>query len=403
MNPTVLILVSDITTRTGGSASLMDVAQTCFHLGFRVKIGIANGRLRYLVKRVLRLSPSTPIGCRNVLTVPREYISEGQQPRFNLIGTLLRWMESRPRRFRGVLRQASLVVDGGLLTLDSIQRVRNETDSAILLNHAGSPTAVAHAWSKICRYPEKHKVIDGYRKLCGASDTVLFQSPDQADDFTALTGLSKRWASVLRPTTNEVNVLASNQQRSPYTHGRFVVVCVGSIQPRKQQVHALETFARVADDHPRTELHFVGGLSNTNYTKKLLEYIEDLKIANRVFVHGHRNDHLRFMAHADVLLQSSESEGVSRVLREAMLLRLPIVSYAISGTAGTLEPDRDALLARPNDIDDLSRQLRRIIESDTLRHTVMNSAFKRYLLQHSYAKYACSLRDLVIELTNRTQ
>ena len=50
-----------------------------------------------------------------------------------------------------------------------------------------------------------------------------------------------------------------------------------------------------------------------------------------MYTYGFRRDYLNFIAHADVLIQLSDKEGFSRVLREAMYLGVPIVTFRIEG------------------------------------------------------------------------
>lgn len=382
---------------------MLDLATTLHTMGFRVTIAVANGAVRRLIKVIAGRSPRIPIPARQIVTLPLRFIAESQRPVYGVAGSALRQLEDGERRFRRELQRADVVVDGGMLFHQSLTGLRQQSNARYILNHAGSPLHISESWADAGKYPAGIDARCGYRDFCGKYDAVLFQAPDQIQEYHDVIGKTTDHAKLVRPSCNESTVLAAGRQPSPYREGRIPIVLVGTIQPRKQQVVAIKAFERIAQEFPHAELHIVGGVSNEPYARTVKRTIQSSEAEDRIHIHGHRNDYLMYMAHARILLQSSKSEGVSRVLREAMLLRLPIVSFAISGTTGTLQAHTHAFLADPDDTSGLADQLALALRRDEDRAKRAQAAFEQYLLGHSYAAYASSVLSLMDSLLPTTE
>lgn len=226
-----------------------------------------------------------------------------------------------------------------------------------------------------------------YVKFCQRFDGILFQAKDQAAECIQRGGMINDRCYVLPPTTAENEVLSSKQRKSPFTKNRKHIVYVGSVQPRKAQDIAIKSFSILAKQNDFVDLHLVGGGLETNYGKQLRTLSSNLNLNNRIYFHGHRKDYLRYMAHSDIILQSSKAEGVSRVLREAMLFKVPIVATSISGTRSILEAEQDALLVESGNKKAIAQSLQKIISDNVLSQKLTSNAFKKYLLNHSSSAY----------------
>ena len=104
------------------------------------------------------------------------------------------------------------------------------------------------------------------------------------------------------------------------------------------------------------------------------------------------------MHHADILVQTSQAEGVSRVLREAMFMRLPIVSFDISGTRDILINDREALLVRPNDTVAMSHSIATLLSDKSRSQSLCKAAFEKYQRRHSRLVYSAKLQNMIQDI-----
>ena len=97
---------------------------------------------------------------------------------------------------------------------------------------------------------------------------------------------------------------------------------------RKGQ-HLIKYLAEFSSkSNEKVNYHIVGNILDKEYFET--QIMPFLKFEN-IYFHGFRRDYLKFIAHADILIQLSDKEGFSRVLREAMFLSVPIVTFRIEG------------------------------------------------------------------------
>lgn len=88
---------------------------------------------------------------------------------------------------------------------------------------------------------------------------------------------------------------------------------------------------------------------------------------------------VRLYHQADLLVAPSQKlnrreEGTPRVILEAMAAKCPIVATATGGIGELLEHEKDSLLDYSND-KELQSNIKKLLESETLRKTLANNAF----------------------------
>jgi glycosyltransferase involved in cell wall biosynthesis len=139
----------------------------------------------------------------------------------------------------------------------------------------------------------------------------------------------------------------------------FRVAMIGQICPRKDQLGAIETFARlVHSDAPGAQLLIVGTPVFNNdhlYLQRLQDRVKELDIESNVRFLGHRTDIPAILRSCHVVVSNSSSEPFSLVLLEACASATPILASAVDGVpelvldgvTGKLFPygDSDAMLS----------------------------------------------------------
>lgn len=83
-----------------------------------------------------------------------------------------------------------------------------------------------------------------------------------------------------------------------------------------------------------------------------------LGLGERAIFLGDRRDIPAILASADVAVLTSDSEGLSNVIIEAMAASLPVVAYDVGGNAELVNEQRGALLAAGNEIEFATAVLR---------------------------------------------
>lgn len=88
----------------------------------------------------------------------------------------------------------------------------------------------------------------------------------------------------------------------------------------------------------------------------------------------------------------SLSEGLGRVIIEAMLVGTPVIGSRVGGIPDIISDGENGLLVEPDDADDLLRALRQIYASDV---TAMAAEARAFALDFfSPDKYAAGYRQL---------
>lgn len=108
---------------------------------------------------------------------------------------------------------------------------------------------------------------------------------------------------------------------------------IGKLAPKKGIDVVLRAFARIVTKIPEARLTIVGDGPDREI---LISLARSLNIQNSVAFAGARQDGAAILANWNLLLFASELEGSPGVLREAMALRVPIVSVDAPGSVEVL-------------------------------------------------------------------
>jgi glycosyltransferase involved in cell wall biosynthesis len=147
-------------------------------------------------------------------------------------------------------------------------------------------------------------------------------------------------------------------EKEALKNSAFRVAVIGQITPRKGQLGAIETFARLVHSHaPAAQLLVVGSPVFNNdhlYLQRLQDRVKQLGIESNVRFMGHRTDIPIILRSCHAVVSNSSSEPFSLVLLEACASATPVLASAVDGVpelvldgiTGKLFPygDSDAML-----------------------------------------------------------
>jgi glycosyltransferase involved in cell wall biosynthesis len=168
-------------------------------------------------------------------------------------------------------------------------------------------------------------------------------------------------------TDMEVFLQASiNEEEHPFQN----ILYVGSLIPRKGVHHLIDAFARVTKNFPQARLAIVGRDENKTYAAQLKEQVRRLSLDGRVqFLREVRQAELTmWMRRACVFVLPSISEGLGRVVIEAMATCTPVIGSRVGGIPEMVEDGVTGFLVRPGDEATLAEKIRWVLEhSDEAR------------------------------------
>lgn len=143
-----------------------------------------------------------------------------------------------------------------------------------------------------------------------------------------------------------------------------IILYAGVLIPRKGIIHLIHAFANLANDFPHILLRIVGKEDNSEYADTLRTSVADLKLEQRVtFIDAVPQRVLaRFMEETGIFVLPSYSEGLPRVIFEAMAAGLPIIATHISGIPEVVQDGKIGFLVPPGDEIALTEKIRWMLE-----------------------------------------
>jgi glycosyltransferase involved in cell wall biosynthesis len=146
------------------------------------------------------------------------------------------------------------------------------------------------------------------------------------------------------------------------------LLTVGRIEPEKNPMLLLETMRRLEAEEPgRYRLTWVG---RGPLEEEVHRRAEQLDVHERIQFLGYvtfGQELLDLYRRAHVFVHVSLSEGVPKVLIEALASGTPIVATDVGGVAAVLDGGRTGLLVPPDDLDALVAAVRRLAGDAALR------------------------------------
>lgn len=173
-----------------------------------------------------------------------------------------------------------------------------------------------------------------------------------------------------------------------------VVIAVGRLEPQKAHDRLLAAAALVLENRPETTFLIVG---EGDLLGDLQQLATRLAIDHAVRFTGARDDALRLIARADLLVSSSNWEGLSIAALEALAAGTPVVSTNVAGMRELLSTSAGEIVGGW-EAHDLARSIVKVL-GDRQRLAAMASAGRRLVSEKfssvsMRAAYAQLYRDL---------
>ena len=153
-----------------------------------------------------------------------------------------------------------------------------------------------------------------------------------------------------------------------------VVLFVGSLTPEKRPDRFLRTVARLRASIPSLHAWVAG---DGPLADELQSQAHELGLSEHVRLLGVRADIGDLMQAADLLLMTSDSEGIPRVILEAGLMRRPVVAPRIGGIWEFLVAGETGLLFPPGDEVAAATAVESLLGDRSLCHRMGDHAHER--------------------------
>ena len=172
----------------------------------------------------------------------------------------------------------------------------------------------------------------------------------------------------------------------------YVGLTVGRLDPVKDYAGLVRAFAQVVLPRPDARLVLIGEGPERPVIERT---IAECGMGGRVLMMGHREDVHALLPAADVFVNSSEFEGVSLTILEAMAACLPVVATRVGGTPEIVSP-ATGLLVRARDPGALAAALLALAADPDARCALgragRRTAEDRFSLERMIARYLAVYR-----------
>jgi len=142
------------------------------------------------------------------------------------------------------------------------------------------------------------------------------------------------------------------------------IISVGRLYPQKNQKMMIEAFAQVSERYPDWKLVIYG----EGYLREDLEsLVERLKVKDKVLLPGRCETVIEEVAKSKVFCLSSDYEGMSNAMIEALCVGTPVISTRVSGTDELIRDGENGLLVDIGDTEGLTQAFEKLLSNQELR------------------------------------
>ena len=254
------------------------------------------------------------------------------------------------------------------------------------------------------KLPTHFKTIDRaiyshkFSSACERADAVVAISEQTKRDLIELYNVDKNKVKVIYQDCNPVfkNGAGSEKRseiRKIYGINRPYILCVGTLEERKNQLKLTEAFAAL--NNKEFKLVLVG--KPTTYAEKIKDFISKNNLGSQVLIlQNVPTEHLPALyQEAEVFAYISIYEGFGIPVVEALHSGTPVL--AARGSCLEEAGGPGGLYADPFDVDDIRNQLQKLISDASLRKS-LTDAGKIHVGKFSGEHIAAQLVDLYHEV-----
>jgi glycosyltransferase involved in cell wall biosynthesis len=170
---------------------------------------------------------------------------------------------------------------------------------------------------------------------------------------------------VTLPPYAELSLFLADAESAVQPHASQMILYAGVLSFRKG-VHVLvQAFAKIAPRHPDATLMIIG---EGEYREEIVRLIEASGVRERIrllpFVD--QKELKRCIDSSAMVVLPSFSEGLGRILLEAMACGRPVIVSAIDAVKELISEGRNGLLVKPGDIQGLAERVEQLLKDPEL-------------------------------------
>lgn len=183
--------------------------------------------------------------------------------------------------------------------------------------------------------------------------------------------IQKKTTVIINPVRDDVfknpcidsRVQSSNAASSVESSKQNRIISVARLDSQKNQQMMIRAFAKIAEEYSDWQL-VIFGEGPLRATLELL--ISSLKLQGRVLLPGRTEQVIDELHKSKIFCFSSDFEGLSNSMIEALCVGLPIVTTNVSGTEDILVDGENGFIVPVNDEDAMAHSLRVLMADEQM-------------------------------------
>lgn len=199
------------------------------------------------------------------------------------------------------------------------------------------------------------------RVLLPYADWLVVQTQTIKDYFPKK--IQEKTSVIYNPVNDEVFEESETGITNPLELKSNRIISVARLFPQKNQEMMIRAFAKIADDFPDWQLVIFG---EGPLRKNLQLIIDGLQLTNRIVLQGRTEHVIDELRKSKVFCLSSDYEGMSNSMIEAICVGLPIVSTRVSGTDELIKNGVNGFLVEIGDETGMALALKRLMQNEEL-------------------------------------
>ena len=140
-----------------------------------------------------------------------------------------------------------------------------------------------------------------------------------------------------------------------------VIISIGKMDAQKNQTMLIKAFGKIADKFPSYQLVIYG---EGPLRDSLQMTIDSLQLSERVLLPGKTNQIIDRLNEAKLFCFSSNFEGMSNAIIEAICVGLPVVTTAVSGTKELIDEGRGGYITEIGNEDLFAIAMERLLSDE---------------------------------------
>jgi sugar transferase (PEP-CTERM/EpsH1 system associated) len=235
------------------------------------------------------------------------------------------------------------------------------------------------------------------------TDIILTLSDQMAQDYASMVNIAREKISFIYNGvdtdifTSDTSGRHKLEREFNIGEDDFVIGFVGRVDPVKDIKTLIDAAYLLTPTIKNIKILIVGEGSE----KKVLEdYAVNKGIGNCVIFTGQRDDIPAFLNMMEIYVQPSLYEGMSNTIIEAMACKCVVIATNAGGNPELIEHDKDGILFKPGNADDLSAYMQQLYNDPIKRNSLAERAYEKAKKRFSLESMIKNYENLYMSLMN---